>query len=154
MRIWVSMLAACLVALPSLAEPVSERQGFTRLESRPALFLKPDTKTLPNSQVRIFFWVGRKGGVEAVEQSCGDLELFDDIVDAVLEWKFKTDHPFTTELSFVRRGHRVFLVMELPRTQRPRRGPCEQTVARFNEMKRLLASKPVEPVAVPPPPLR
>jgi hypothetical protein len=55
---------------------------------------------------------------------CGDRELFDDIVDAVLDWEFKHEGAFTTDLTFVRRGKTVVLLLELPPESRPKNDPC------------------------------
>ena len=105
------------------AEQLDEPSAFALLSSRKPLRLRADTKTAAHSTARLHFWVGLEGQVEAVELSCGDQELFDEMVDAVLEWSFRRKD-FVTDLSFVRRGRRVWLLLELPPARRPKGGVC------------------------------
>ena len=107
------------------AEQLKEAAAVALLSGRKPLWLPPETNTAPRARARIHFWVGRNGEVEAVEQVCGERELFDAIVDAVLEWRFRQGG-FTTDLSFVRRGRRVWLLLELPASQRPRKDICAE----------------------------
>ncbi len=122
------MLLGLLAAAGARAEWVDETTAVPLLSGKKPLWLPAQTKTARHAVARIHFWVGREGEVEAVEQTCGDRALFDEIVDAVLEWKFRRKN-FTTDLSFVRRGRRVWLLLDLPRAQRPRTDICAAVAA-------------------------
>jgi len=105
------------------AEQLDEVTATNLLSSKKPLLLKAGTKATRNARVRVHLWVGLEGDVEAVEQVCGEQALFDEIVDALLALEFKRAR-FTTDLSFLRRGRRVWLLLDLPAGQRPKRDIC------------------------------
>jgi len=123
----VLALALCLAPL-ALAEKVDERQAIALLAHRSELPLKADTQMPEHAMARIHFWVDRDGMVEAVEQVCGERAVFDEIVDAILDWEFRPRPagPFVTDLSFERTGRRIVLSLELPEAARHRASDCSQ----------------------------
>lgn len=121
-RVAIALLLA-LLAAGARAEQLDETTATALRTSKKPLLLPVNTKTARNARVRIHFWVGLEGQVEAVEQVCGDQSLFDEIVDAVLDWNFRRT-TFTTDLTFLRRGRRVWLLLDLPPSQRPKRNIC------------------------------
>ncbi len=126
MRLAIAFIAVILMAPVLIAEQLDETVTVPLLTPRKPLTVRPDTNAAANAQVRLHFWVGKDGNMEATEQVCGDRELFDDIVDQVLDWQFKHEGAFTTDLTFVRRGRTVALVQELPADSRPKRDACAQ----------------------------
>lgn len=118
---------ALFLVLPLQAEKIEERQAIALLTQRPEITLAEATKTSEHAMTRLHFWVGKDGGVEAVEQVCGERALFDEIVDAVLEWQFRPrDSAFVTDISFQRSGRRVPLFVEMPESERRRASDCLQ----------------------------
>lgn len=123
----IAVLLGFLAAGGLRAESIKEETAVGWLAERKPLWLSTTAKSTPAARAIIHFWVGKDGNVEAVEQDCGELELFNDIVDRILQWKFhmpEDPHSFSTDLSFVRRGRRVRLVQELPTPQRPKGAVC------------------------------
>jgi hypothetical protein len=119
----LALVAAGLSESGALAEQLDEVTATNLLSSKKPLMLKASTKTTRNARLRVHFWVGLDGDVEAVEQVCGEQALFDEIIDALLALEFKRAR-FTTDLSFLRRGRRVWLLLDLPAAQRPKRDIC------------------------------
>jgi len=124
MRLAIAFIIAILMAPLLGAEQLDETVTVPWLIPRKPLTVRPDTKAAPDAQARLHFWVGKDGNMEATEEICGDRELFDDIVDAVLDWEFKHEGAFTTDLTFVRRGKNVVLLLELPPESRPKKDVC------------------------------
>lgn len=120
-------LAAVAMATPAQAEVLPETNSIDLVADKPVP-LPIGTKTTRSASARITFWVGKDGDVEAVELACGERALFDDIVDELLEWRFKGRN-FSTELSFVRRGRRAVLLYRIPAARRPRKEVCPQESA-------------------------
>ena len=117
------ILLLMLLPLVLTAETLPESQAVQLIDDMP-LLLKADSKLPRNASARVTFWVGKDGDVEAVELSCGERALFDEIVDQLLEFHFRGNR-FITELSFTRKGKRVMLIEKLPKAQRPRRYGCD-----------------------------
>ena len=117
----LALVFACAGAVR--AERKDEAAAVALLEAHKPLSLPEDSKTPEQAVTRIMFWVGRDGNVEAVEMECGERALFDEIVNPLLDWKFKGKN-FTTVIGFQRRGRRAWLVEELPRSRRPRQAGC------------------------------
>jgi hypothetical protein len=121
-------VVSCLLLFAAivLAEKVPEQEAVNSLVDHPALWVGADTKTSAHAMLRVHFWVGKEGEVEAIEQVCGERELFDEISDAVLEWTFKPrPASFVTDLSFMRQGRRIWLTLELPAEQRRYAPDCQ-----------------------------
>lgn len=119
-RVAALLLLGCLTAIGLPAEQLPEPAAAALLSSKKALWLKAETTLPAQAGTRLHLWVGKNGDVEAVEQVCGERALFDEIVDGVLEFRFSRSN-FTADLSFIRRGRRVWLVFDLPPGKRPRR---------------------------------
>jgi hypothetical protein len=124
MRVPIVFVAAMLAAPWLGAEQMNEAAAVALLAPRKPLAVRADSKAPAAAVARLHLWVGKDGAVEATEEVCGDRELFDDIVDDVLDFQFKHAGAFQTDISFVRRGSRVWLVLEMPEASRPKKDIC------------------------------
>jgi len=118
------LVLALLLAPLACAEKIDERQALSLLAARPELSLPASTQTTEHAMTRLHFWVDKDGEVEAVEMVCGERALFDEIVDAALELRFRPHSAFVTDLSFQRQGQRVLLYLDLPEAQRHPASDC------------------------------
>jgi len=121
----IGLVLAAAGAPRAAAETLSERRAVRLLAERAPVPLPAGSQAAPRAVARIRFWVGPKAEVEAIELSCGERELFDEIAGALLEWKFRRKN-FIAEITFVRRGPRAVLALDLPRAKRPAVPVCQE----------------------------